>query len=141
MNSIIPYNIQPTSIIFYIIIFVAFLYFLTIAPRQKVKRKSISLHNEISKNREILFECPSALDNRQGYLVLTKSSLEFYYFKTERKNNFYVLLKDITSVSVSGDFLFGKKLIVNTLGDEIFFTCNEANECKKQIEQLCSIGS
>lgn len=111
-----------------------------IKPRKTIKKKAAELYNEISKKRKIICADFSSLSSRTGYLILTEKALEFYYFKTKNKNNFYILLKDIKSIEIKGNSIYAKNLTITTIADSINFVCSTAEKFNEEIKKIIKNG-
>lgn len=119
-----------------ICIMLVMLFFLILFPKIKLKSKIVSLRNEILNERKIVYEGTFSYRKRLGFLFLTNNAVEFYFDrKTKSTSNFYILLKDIVSVSVSGDWFFGKKLNIKTAGEEISIIVDKAGQWQEHINK------
>lgn len=106
-----------------------------------LKSKLNGLRTEIAKNRDIECEGFANYNNRRGYLFLTKSALEFYYSKSKPDlNNFYILLENIKSVYVKGNFFLGEKLTIKTQDEQISFLVDNPKQWELCIKNKLQIS-
>lgn len=125
INNTIPY------VVCFLISFLIIFYFSIFRIRLKAKR----LHSDIEKERKILYEGRFVINHQQGFLFLTEKTLEFYYLN-KKNENFYLSLKDVINISISGDFFFGYKIIVNTNTENLSFYHDKAKMFKKTIDKI-----
>ena len=134
MNTILVHENTNRSILYVVCFLISFLiifYFSTI----RIRRKAKQLHSDIEKERKILYEGRFVINRQQGFLFLTEKTLEFYYLN-KRKKNFYLFLKDVINISISGDLFFGYKIIINTNTENLSFYHDKAKELKKTIDKI-----
>ena len=118
-----------------IVCFFCFFLILSYFSIFRIKNKAKQLHNDIEKERKILYEGRFVINRQQGFLFLTDKTLEFYYFN-KKKENFYLSLKDVINVSFSGDFFFGYKILINTNSEDLSFYHDKAKKFKMTMDKI-----
>ncbi len=122
--------------IFQILTMFVMVFSLILFPKIRLKSKIVSLRNEILNERKIVYEGAFSYKRRLGFLFLTNNALEFYFDKkSKNSSNFYILLEDIVSVSVSGDWFYGKKLNIKTSCEEMSIIADKADQWQEQINK------